>query len=1130
MATTSFNFKDGVPTTPITVNGKTITNPDDVKNLIAAEKKAMEVADSYKGKPITQESRNANREARAAVNSAATVAGGNATAGTNPATSAGANAAQAQTAKDDRANTQSPQANPAANTAPGRTNAVPSGPTGPNAVTSGTNAPTRPSSTTQAVPPPTAEPTLGTRANWLLNDIAKGAPAVSQDLGGLGNPFGLAARAAGVIASAVRGAFLGGDDVANPTQVRLRQIINAGTGTIVPQANPLDQYASYTYNISLYIMSQTDYVKMVNDKKHVVPGSQLLMQSGGISGYTAAENFTAAGVPTGKVTAIKDAAAQATASAGRNQYFPLDYYLDDLKIEGLTPGKGTRAAHGITNVSFKIIEPNGITLLDNLYSAVQAYTGQKQNYTSQNYLFVIDFYGYDETGKLAKPIVPAPGTVGDPKATIQKFIPFQFTNIKFRVAKTLTEYECTAVVPQNAIGSGQSYGVIPYNVELDAGKLSDLFNSKTSGKLGIVGRVIDKILGREASSSTTTTSGSGSAPPKAGSAPSTTITNGLVDAINKYEKEHVEDGIFEIANEYDVQFSDPVLGDASTVPPGSIDKAKTSNPTPSNAAAAKNPNKGSMGTNSKKISATAGTTLLQFLDKTIRSSTYIYDQQTQIYDPSSDKMVPQANPLGVVGWYRIGIQVEPKGYDFKRNDYAYKITYQISPFLVADLKSPYFPRGKFRGTHKQYFYWFTGANTQILNYDQDFNALYYNIVNSEQMLQQNPSDFREVEKRSFQTRSNEGDQGSDGKVNEPSANAATELYSPTDLSRVKLTILGDPAWIAQGEVWSGVAGTTFSYDPFLPDGTINGEAGEPMFEIGWNKPADYDLNTGIQTPYQKVDRANAVVSAANQSDPTNKTAPDPNKPTQSNIFRAINISSMFSKGKFTQDLQGVLVTFPVNQIKPDRVVETRTNNGTIITGPPGTPSANTAFSVTRKPKGRVADPNAVPGDINTGLNSRRTKLEPVTGSRNVVDQQNHGVPLPIPPAAAPTSNGQAVGNANAGTSTTPATFNPGVFAQKDPAGYQAYNTYKNQSQQAIYATKEEQLIAQARRNNPGGRVEQAERNNIATAAQVYSQQQADILAQKKFGPAIIAAGAGTPTTVTNDPAVNTTPQIFNKEF
>jgi len=330
-----------------------------------------------------------------------------------------------------------------------------------------------------------------------------------------------------------------------------------------------------------------------------------------------------------------------------------------------------------------------------------------------------------------------------------------------------------------------------------------------------------------------------------------------------------------------------------------------------------------------------------------------------------------------------------------------------------------------------------------------------------------------------------------------------------------------------------VQGTTFSYDPFLPDGTINGEAGEPMFEIAWNKPVDYDLNTGLQTPYQKVDRANAVVSATDQSgqgDPNKKTTADPNKPTQSNIFRAINITSVFSKGKFTQDLQGVLVTFPVNQLKPNRVVETKTNNGTIITGPPGTPSANTAFSVTRKPIGRVADPNAKPGDVNTGLNSRRTKLEPVTGSRNVVDQQNRGVPLPIPPAAAPTSNGQAVGNASPGSSTTPATFNPSVFAQKDPAGYKAYTKFKTQTQDAIFITKEDQLIAQARRNNPGGRVEQAERNNIATAAQVYSQQQADILAQKQFGPAITAAGAGTPTTVTSDPAVNTTPQIFNKEF
>ena len=69
-----------------------------------------------------------------------------------------------------------------------------------------------------------------------------------------------------------------------------------------------------------------------------------------------------------------------------------------------------------------------------------------------------------------------------------------------------------------------------------------------------------------------------------------------------------------------------------------------------------------------------------------------------------------------------------------------------------------------------------------------------------------------------------------------------------------MTIVGDPAWIAQGDVWSGVNGPAV-LDPsavaFLPDGTINYERQEALFEVGFNKPADYDLETGLM-PIQRA--------------------------------------------------------------------------------------------------------------------------------------------------------------------------------------------------------------------------------------------------------------------------------------
>ena len=173
------------------------------------------------------------------------------------------------------------------------------------------------------------------------------------------------------------------------------------------------------------------------------------------------------------------------------------------------------------------------------------------------------------------------------------------------------------------------------------------------------------------------------------------------------------------------------------------------------------------------------------------------------------------------------------------------------------MRSDYFPQGRFRGVQKRYSYWFTGENTSVLSYEQDFNYLYYLTVNSEQNnTSAAPIDVRDIERRIASPNSAETNQGQKGDVFEPGANAADFLYSPGDLSRVKLTIVGDPAWLAQGEVYRGVRSLVTQatkssnqddpyFDPFLPDGTINFDSREALFEVSFNRPADYDLQTGL---------------------------------------------------------------------------------------------------------------------------------------------------------------------------------------------------------------------------------------------------------------------------------------------
>ena len=294
-------------------------------------------------------------------------------------------------------------------------------------------------------------------------------------------PGGVRPGATGPQAANAPGTAAAGDDNPGGTGVRARlnNLFGGSLGKIEARPNVLDQYSSYTYNISLYIMSPADYKRLINSKKRSVAGYQLLMRSGGAP--VAGGQLTPIDPQEAQQAADGNSAAITQPNLGRNQFFPLDYYIDNVQLRSIISGKGTRGAHNATELKFTLTEPNGITFLNNLFAATQQYIALqggnvKQNYAAQNFLMVIRFYGYDENGTLVTANKRAADATGsDVNAIVEKFIPFQFTGIKFRIANKLVEYECSAVCPQNIVATGPARGVIPYNVEITSQTLKELF-------------------------------------------------------------------------------------------------------------------------------------------------------------------------------------------------------------------------------------------------------------------------------------------------------------------------------------------------------------------------------------------------------------------------------------------------------------------------------------------------------------------------------------------------------------------------------------------------------------------------------------------------------------------------------
>ena len=381
---------------------------------------------------------------------------------------------------------------------------------------------------------------------------------------------------------------------------------------------------------------------------------------------------------------------------------------------------------------------------------------------------------------------------------------------------------------------------------------------------------------------------SNNSPAKATAAPTGNtkyLFTGLAEALNTHQNQLVKDRRYAIADIYEFEFNPTAMGEAKLKKPGSLDRSKTAGKEAKTAGQALNSKTDSVNNNSQNWSIQAGTQIVQLIDQIMRSSSYIYEQATTQIDPNTQKPIPSPGTgTGITTWYKISVQATSLGYDNLRRDDAYRIKYLVTPYAITQMASEYFPDSRYRGSHKVYNYWFTGQNTQILNFEQTFNTLYKITLSGIGPLSQSRSttDFREVYSKTYMpTTEQKTGQQTGTYTNAGPDSAADYLYSPNDLATVKLRIIGDPAWLQQGEVSTGISAQQFTFDPFNLDGGINFDSQEVLFDIGWNQPQDYNMETG-------------VMNTSNQ-DGRNK---------QNNTYLAIDCRSFFSKGKFEQEIMG----------------------------------------------------------------------------------------------------------------------------------------------------------------------------------------------------------------------------------
>ena len=707
---------------------------------------------------------------------------------------------------------------------------------------------------------------------------------------------------------------------------------------IKPQPNVLDNFYNYTYTASVYLMTEVQYRRLLQSASKNIDGWQLLFQSAGSQNYTSnPQGTTAQTANTGErsLPAVEFVA---------DSPFPKDYYIDSIVFENAVPGKATGAAHMVSNLTFTVIEPNGITLIDKLAAKVQNFRtpemqGKPVNYAAAFYVMVIRWFGYDENGKqvqITGGLVDQEG-VSQPGAVIERFIPFRIKHIKFAVTSSLVTYTWECAVIGQLLGSYAGRGTVPADIELSAKTVGEILGGLVGTPAGgVATQAADDNRSRtttvwggiqresEVRDSEAPNSGTPFTPqvPNAGS--SQTITKNLVKFLNDYQQGLVKKGIFDKADQYEIVFlgtdANDLFGARLELLDKNITKRRTSAGAPlSKNADGLNPDKGYVDLKTRNSPIVAGMAIVQVIDLLIRNSTFITGQSLLIYDDAGNAQVNENRKNAPLKWFNISMHAVPLQWDDKRNDHAYKIVYTISSRLVKNVVSRYFVSPKFDGVVKRYPYWFTGQNTAVLDYREDLNTLYQftvsggrdaagkeieNVRNS--ALIQGTFSLLDLASFVWQPRSTETSAGESGSALENVANFAEQLYSPGDLKEITMRILGDPAWIAQGSVLRAPNNEMFGgvsvEQGFLADGTIAFENQDVLFEVAWQKPDDYDIGTGLADPYANSNTINR-------------------NPLQSRIFLIKKVVTELSRGKFEQVLYGSQLLIPISL------------NGDVSTGP-----------------------------------------------------------------------------------------------------------------------------------------------------------------------------------------------------
>lgn len=607
--------------------------------------------------------------------------------------------------------------------------------------------------------------------------------------------------------------------------------------------NPLGDFSSYTYQLSLYMLSPEAYNSFSEKGSKTlnsIEGVYLVAQSGGINN---------------------------SGPTPRGKFFNLDYYIDNLRIKTYTPAAQGTSINTL-EYEFDITEPMGFSFSQRLLqtanyirqtSPLQKKQKTDPNPMNQQYVIGVRFYGYDKNGAVinGSKYAGADSIRTDESSIFERFYPIYISEINFSFT-----------------GKPVVYHVKAYLYDTQRGCSTKTAQVKAMQSI-VAGNVKEALVG-------------------GGDA------RGLEQILNAVQEEKVKNKSQEIANKYKIVFD----ANASDIADALLEQQDPKNTsvgtqvtnTNQNTVGASNSNKTGAG-KKKTIPIRSGKSTIQIIEEVIRQSAFVKDalnQDISENNEASEKPNPKPKQLR---WFVINPVVQVGQWDTVLKDWSHTITYYIKVYDVPYVKSVYAPETKkYYGPHKRYEYWFTGKNSEILSYEQQFNNLFYQEA-ADIAQGNNAIKSGKYSNAPIATNARPNEDSTASTPNKSGAAADTvssSLYSPADTARAKISILGDPDFIDQscGSVGQSSPPTTTTVGR---DYTWNANGGQVFVEIDFNAATDYN-SQGLLSINDQVKLW--------------KYPPELQKVVKGVIYQVVQVDSTFNRGKFTQNLDLVICNFP----------------------------------------------------------------------------------------------------------------------------------------------------------------------------------------------------------------------------